>query len=130
MKYTIDGPDVKIDTLGLSGVEQTTVALLVHLPSANARTAAMFGRHAAKVWKTQPKYAAFAFEDGAHVVRWNGKVLNFDTNESLKEASVGVLRSRRAVAEISAMGRWWTVDTEDRCTLPLYLHANVSRDDA
>ena len=111
MRYTIDGPDAKIDVLGLSGVEQTTVALLVHLPSASRRTAAMFGRHAAKVWKTQPKYAAFAFEDGAHVVRWDGKVLNL-TAESLKEASVGVLRSRRAVAEISAMGRWWTVDTE------------------
>jgi hypothetical protein len=111
MRYTIDGPDAKIDVLGLSGVEQTTVALLVHLPSASRRTAAMFGRHAAKVWKTQPKYAAFAFENGAHVVRWDGKVLNL-TAESLKEASVGVLRSRRAVAEISAMGRWWTVDTE------------------
>ena len=110
MKYTIDGPDIKIDVLGLSGVEQTTVALLVHLPSANARTAAMFGRHAAKVWKTQPEYAAFAFEDGAHVVRWDGKVLNFDSNQSLKKASIGVLRSRRAVGEISATGKWWTVD--------------------
>jgi hypothetical protein len=105
MRYTIDGPDAKIDVLGLSGVEQTTVALLVHLPSASRRTAAMFGRHAAKVWKTQPKYAAFAFEDGAHVVPWDGTVLNL-TSETLQEASVGVLRSRRAI------GTWWTVVTE------------------
>ena len=105
MRYTIDGPDAKIDVLGLSGVEQTTVALLVHLPSASRRTAAMFGRHAAKVWKTQPKYAAFAFEDGAHVVRWDGKVLNL-TRDTLREASIGVLHSRRAI------GTWWTVDTE------------------
>ncbi len=114
MRYTIDGPDAQIDALGLSGVEQTAIALLVHLPSASRRTAAMFGRHAAKVWKTQPKYAAFAFEDGAHVVPWGGKVLNFETAESLKEASVGVLRSRRVVGEISSLGRWWTVDAEYR----------------
>jgi hypothetical protein len=107
MRYTIDGPDAKIDVLGLSGVEQTTVALLVHLPSASRRTAAMFGRHAAKVWKTQPKYAAFAFESGAHVVRWDGKVLNL-TGEALKEASIGVLRSRAGAQS------WWTVDTEYR----------------
>ena len=110
MKYTIDGPDIKIDVLGLSGVEQTTVALLVHLPSANARTAAMFGRHAAKVWKTQPEYAAFAFENGAHVVRWDGKVLNLANNAAIKAASIGTLRSQRVTGEISTIGKWWTID--------------------
>jgi hypothetical protein len=71
----------------------------------------MFGRHAAKVWKTQPKYAAFAFETGAHVVRWNGKVLNL-TRDTLREASIGVLRSQHAAGQISVIGNWWTVDTE------------------
>ena len=110
MKYTIDGPDIKIDVLGLSEIEQTTVALLVHLPSANARTAAMFGRHAAKVWKTQPTYAAFAFEDGALVVRWDGKVSDFANSTAIKEASIGTLRLKRVSGEISTIDRWWTIE--------------------
>lgn len=114
MKYTIDGPDHQIEALGLSGFDRTPIALLVHLPSANARTAAMFGRHAAKVWEKQPKYAAFAFEDGAHVVRWDGKVLNLKDAAATKAVSIGTLRSRRVVGEISSLGKWWTVDTETK----------------
>ena len=123
MRYTIDRPDIKIDVLGLSGVEQTTVALLVHLPSANARTAAMFGRHAAKVWETQPEYAAFAFESGAHVVRWDGKVLNLPNNAAIKAASVGTLRSRRVTGEISSIGKWWTIDAPATVTKEALLAA-------
>jgi hypothetical protein len=109
MKYTIDSPSLKIEVLGLPQPEQRIVALLVHLPGANARTAAMFGRHAAKVWETQPEYAAFAFENGAHVVPWDGKVLDFPNSTAIKEASIGTLRSQRVTGEISAVGKWWTI---------------------
>ena len=111
MKYTIDGPDRMIEVVGIhEGFDRTTVALLVHLPGADAKTAAMFGRHASKQWKKQPQYASFQFAEGAPVVKWDGKVLAFDDAESVKAATVGRLTSR-AHNESGTMSRMWVVDT-------------------
>ena len=92
MKYTIDGPDQAIDATVTGDFDVMKIALLVHLPGADARTAAMFGRHAAKTWLRQPQYATFEITDGAAVIRWDGKVVDIDTAEDLKTVIAGRLK--------------------------------------
>jgi len=107
MKYTIDGPDQAIDaTISGADYDLVKVAVLVHLPGADARTAAMFGRHAAKTWNHQPKYAASALTDGAPVIRWEGKVIDIRDAADLKALVVGRLKSY-GVSQ-------WALDTDVR----------------
>ena len=105
MRYTIEGPDRSIKVHGLGG-KVATVALLLHLPNASTRTAAMVGRYAAKRWTKQPEYACFDAKEGAGVVRWDGRLLTLDTAEQLDGVLVGVLKQQRVPGEALQRPVW------------------------
>ncbi len=110
MRYTIEGPDRSIKVHGL-GNEAVTVAFLLHLPNASTKTAAMFGRYAAKQWIKQPDFACFEAKEGTAIVTWNGKLLTLSTSEHLNNILVGVLKKQRVPGEM-LHGPVWVVDTD------------------
>ena len=112
MKYTIEGPDSSLEAFVVGdGYEKSPIATLLHLPDATAKTAAMFGRYAAKTWGKQPRYACFRAEPGAAVVWWSGETINIDSPEDLAEVFVGKLRLTHIAGEFGSYGKTWVVDT-------------------
>ena len=91
MKYTIDGPEMGFEAF-IEG-ERQIVATLVHLPEASAKTAAMFGRHAARSWLDQPEYASFSEDNNSRVVRWDGSTLDIKTKKELRQSLLKVLNN-------------------------------------
>ena len=108
MKYTIDGPEMGFEAF-IEG-ERQIVATLVHLPEASAKTAAMFGRHAARSWLDQPEYASFSEDNNSRVVRWDGSTLDIKTKKELEDITVGYLKMTRIIGEICGHGKVWVVD--------------------
>jgi hypothetical protein len=117
VKYTIEGPDLALEAFVVSdGYEKSQVALLLHMPEATPRTAAMFGRYAAKTWDKQPRYACFTAEPGSIVIRWTGKAVDLSTQDDLARVMVGRLRSAHIPGEFGSFGRTWVVDTNAKVT--------------
>ncbi len=108
MKYTIDGPEMAFEAY-IGGAKEH-IAVLVHLPAASNKTAAMFGRYAAKTWLDQPEYACFEEKEGSRVIRWDNSTINIKSNKQLEALTVGHLKMRRITGEISSYGKVWVVD--------------------
>jgi hypothetical protein len=112
MKYTIEGPEAALEAFVVSdGYEKTPVALLLHMPEATPKTAAMFGRYAAQTWDRQPRYACFSAEPGSVVIRWAGKTVDISNQKDLAKVIVGRLNSAHIPGEFGSLGRTWVVDT-------------------
>lgn len=112
MQYTIEGPDSSLEAFVVcDGYEKSSIATLLHLPNATVKTAAMFGRYAAKTWDKQPRYACFRAEPGAAVVWWSGKTININSPEDLAAIYVGKLRLTHIPGEFVSYGKAWVVDT-------------------
>ena len=112
MKYTIEGPDLALEAFVVGdGYEKSLVATLLHMPEATPKTAAMFGRYAAKTWDKQPRYACFSAEPGSIVIRWAGKAVDISNEGDLARVMVGRLRSTHIPGEFGSFGKTWVVDT-------------------
>ena len=112
MKYTIEGQETALQAFVVGdGYEKSPIATLLHLPDATAKTAAMFGRYAAKTWSKQPRYACFTAEPGAVVVRWSGKTITINSPEDLAKVYVGKLRSTHITGEFGSFGKTSVVVT-------------------
>jgi len=115
MKYTIESESEAIYATVKThdgSRREIKIARLLHLPNANRRTAAMFGRHAENNWTEQPTYAAFSTRPGSPVIRWHGKVVDITTKDELENLQVGTIHHNSLLSKTGQVAQVITLELE------------------